>query len=123
MAQNRFSILLTLAVLMHLMVQVAPLWMPVLSGGGQTIQICSSQGIETITLDKNGVPIENSNAPKHDCPFCLAQTTLSLNAPALAPLITPEQPKDGLYKSAHDTVFAKMHRNPAHLPRAPPAFS
>jgi len=66
--------------------------------------ICTPRGVQTLTLDANGTPIDVPNAPQvtTDCALCsLLQAGLTALAPAAASVAAPHNISVSLF-AAHD---------------------
>lgn len=113
--------LTVLALIMHLMVQVTPLWMP---KAGTSIQICSGQDVRTIQIDENGNEIPAApSIPKEHCSFCLASGIAgkAINAESCAftvSLINTKTDHIQFLKAEYTPIKTK-----ANLSRGPPVLS
>lgn len=122
---RRLYMFAVLAMLMHFMAQITPLWMP--AADGQTIQICTTQGVKTIALDENGNEIPpsplNPAQASHNCAFCLAHATspLSPNLLTLAFLPPPSWDYVRFNRGEEQRAFNQQQLYGAHLTRGPPA--
>lgn len=110
------------ALVMNFMIQITPLWLS--DDGAQSFEICTTQGIETVTIDKDGNEAPAPDLPKHDCPFCLAYSTALLDTQISGTLSTPSDLRYIRYSAIKNQAAFNTYPNyGAHLTRAPPYYS
>lgn len=110
-----------LAIFMHFAVQITPLWTPLM--GAQTIQICTAQGFDSVTIDEYGREVPTPKQEKSQCNLCLVAgaAITQPEGPTYVTLIpASEQHKRWL---DHQDSFPKHQKYAAHLTRGPPAVS
>ena len=112
------SACIILALTMHLMAQITPLWMT--KSNGFTIQICAGQDVRTITIDENGNEIPGLPAPKtKNCAFCTAGThNADLLKPGSSSFITLAY--EQIHPFQETALSVKRIKASAHTARGPP---
>lgn len=120
--QKLGKIAVFLALVMYLMVPLAPLWAQ--DSSGFQIEICSGDSWEIITLDENGneIPMPSDNGPKSKkCNVCVV---------SLATIDTPNSFVVNVERVNAEYVAHETHQNfrvftlnPNALAQGPPAFS
>lgn len=107
-----------LAVVFHLLAQVSILWLP---RDGSTIQICTTQGVQTIALAAQDVPDHEPTVSKDHCPFCMVRTVLFTGQDETR-FTTVALQRTNVLPSFYQTPVSYDLTTP-HNPRAPPVFS
>ena len=78
------------ALLMEALTPLSVAWASDVLDDGELRVICTANGVQTITVDQNGEPVESTNTGS--CPFCLAHMApviFNSQAPAVAVLVSP----------------------------------
>lgn len=114
-----FCALAFIAVTLSVMVSATPVWVK----SGNIVEICSSFGTKTITIDENGQEIPAVPPSKKHCAFCLTASSDLLAAPVsqITALFDNNKKRVGLNPDT-DTIIIKRLRTTNSV-RAPPAIS
>ena len=78
------------ALLMETLIPLSVAWASDVVDDDELLVICTANGIQAITIDQNGEPIESTNTGS--CPFCLvhmAPVVFNSQAPTVAALVSP----------------------------------
>lgn len=90
------------------------------ASGGNTVEICTDQGIRTITLDDEGQPRPASRAGA-SCLFCLPLLKLGGAGPVEAPEIAAVAIHETIVVYVDSTKnLCRVPLRHVHAPRAPP---
>ncbi len=115
--QTTGKLLSVLALAMLFMAQMAPLWLD--AAGPVALQICTAQGLKTITLNNNGPQEEPQPETKNHCPLCMLRT-VSMTVPdwqlAPSPVLTDRQ----AFLPVFRTEAVVSHTNHQYTARGPP---
>jgi hypothetical protein len=119
--QKRFGLILTLLSLFSLLaVETMPAWAELVAQEGQTIQICTTDGIKTVSIDENGLAREQQEDKSSEhCPLCVLNTAQSSQPTTVLSsfIFTPTRLKN--FYSAADRFTPQIKYNPTS-PRDPP---